>query len=269
LGKDKKMLWYFRAIKKYAVFKNRARRKEYWFFFLFNVIITLILSEVFNNTMGFGNFGFGLVLYPLYLAFIILPALAVGVRRMHDVGKSGWWLIVPIINLVFALKDSEPYENKYGSNPKDFEPKTNQSIQVWKMRVIIMGIAWLASVLFQLIAYQNISVLVEFPVMLFSLVIFELMFRTRKWLKPATLVVYIIIVSGIQPYILNLFWYFLNNIRSIFESFKLNPIEWYSFSEIPFLRNSWKIVYPIIFILSAYLLIQTLKTEKKSNQDIQ
>jgi uncharacterized membrane protein YhaH (DUF805 family) len=114
------MNWYLEVLKKYAVFDGRARRKEYWMFSLFNIIIALIL--------GLGELSAGSdqnVLVALYALAVLLPGLAVGVRRLHDTGRSGWWLFiafVPIIGaivlLVFMVQDSQPGENQYGPNPK-------------------------------------------------------------------------------------------------------------------------------------------------------
>lgn len=113
------MNWYIEVLKKYAVFSGRARRKEYWFFILFNTIISfgLILVEV---SAG----GPGIVVGIYYLA-VMIPSLAVLVRRLHDTNRSGWWLFInfipligSIILLVFLVQDSQPDENRYGPNPK-------------------------------------------------------------------------------------------------------------------------------------------------------
>lgn len=112
------MDWYLQVWKKYAVFTGRARRKEYWMFALFNLIITLILAVIDGLTGSSPLAG-------LYMLAIVLPALAVGVRRLHDTGRSGWWLLVafvPIIGSIVLLflmvQDSHPGENQYGPNPK-------------------------------------------------------------------------------------------------------------------------------------------------------
>lgn len=83
------MNWYIKCLKQYADFEGRARRKEYWLFFLFNYVIFNIIEVIefyFNFTDGFeiGPFGF------IYLLGILIPNLAVIVRRLHDLGKSGW-----------------------------------------------------------------------------------------------------------------------------------------------------------------------------------
>jgi uncharacterized membrane protein YhaH (DUF805 family) len=118
------MNWYIGVLKQYAVFSGRSRRKEYWFFFLFNLIISIVLGvvdEVFG--LGIGE-GFGL-LGLLYMLAVLLPGIGVSIRRLHDTGRSGWWLLlafVPIIGaivlLVFMLLDSQPEPNEYGPNPK-------------------------------------------------------------------------------------------------------------------------------------------------------
>lgn len=116
------MNWYIEALKKYTVFIGRARRKEYWMFFLINVIISIVLSiiEAFIGISG--------VLSGLYSLAVLVPVIAVSVRRLHDTNRNGWWLfiaLVPIVGaiviLVFAVQDSQPGENQYGSNPKAVE----------------------------------------------------------------------------------------------------------------------------------------------------
>jgi len=119
--------WFIAATKKYAVFSGRARRKEYWFFVLFNTLITWGLFIV-QILVGFAMKEMGLVvgtLVTLYILAMIVPGLAVSSRRLHDIGRSAWWvllsalpLIGPIIVLTFLVRDSDPLANKYGPNPK-------------------------------------------------------------------------------------------------------------------------------------------------------
>ena len=113
------MNWYLEVLKKYAVFGGRAQRAEYWYFFLFNLIITTVL--------GFADGVLGTVgmLGLIYSLGVLLPGIAVTVRRLHDTSRSGWWIliaIVPIIGvivlLVFMVQDSQKGENDYGANPK-------------------------------------------------------------------------------------------------------------------------------------------------------
>ena len=105
------MNYYLKVLQNYATFTGRARRSEYWYFVLFNIIIAIA-------------FGFvcGLIRVPdlayLYNLAILIPSISVGVRRMHDVGKSGWFLLIPIYNLILTVTEGEKGENKYGPDPK-------------------------------------------------------------------------------------------------------------------------------------------------------
>jgi uncharacterized membrane protein YhaH (DUF805 family) len=119
------MNWYLGVLKQYAVFKGRARRKEYWFFLLFNLIVSLALTVVdfMTGTLDI-ELGMGL-LSSLYSLAILIPSLAVTVRRLHDTDRTGWWLLIgifpligAIVLLVFMLLDSQPGDNQYGANPK-------------------------------------------------------------------------------------------------------------------------------------------------------
>lgn len=119
------MSWYLTVLRKYAVFSGRARRSEYWFFTLFNVLISIALSVV-DVVIGTGGDEFGLgVLSGIYSLGVFVPSLAVAVRRLHDTNRSGWWLLlalVPcvggIVLLVFAISDGTYGENRFGPNPK-------------------------------------------------------------------------------------------------------------------------------------------------------
>lgn len=95
------------CFKKYATFEGRASRSEYWFFALFYIIVSVLAGFVEGLT---GIVGLS---YVPWLAFII-PSIAVGCRRMHDTGRSGWFQLVPIYNLILALTPSNPGTNKYG-----------------------------------------------------------------------------------------------------------------------------------------------------------
>lgn len=109
------MDWYMGVLKKYTVFDGRARRKEYWMFFLFNFIISFAISFV----LGLLHLGLlASMISMVYMLAILLPSIAVGIRRMHDTNHSGWWLLVPLVNLIFACTDSQPGPNQYGPNPK-------------------------------------------------------------------------------------------------------------------------------------------------------
>lgn len=112
------MNWYLEALKKYAVFSGRSRRKEYWMFVLFQILISFAIGmlESFTQTSA---------LSIIFWLATLLPALAVSVRRLHDIGRTGWWVLINLIPLigglvllVFACLDSEEGDNQYGPNPK-------------------------------------------------------------------------------------------------------------------------------------------------------
>ena len=115
------MIEYFKlALSRYAEFTGRSRRSEYWYFYLVTQLIQLglgIIGTIVDSSLvtGIGSIA--------SLAFFI-PSLAVGVRRLHDIGKSGWWLLIALTGIgIFLLiywfvQDSEPGANEYGPNPK-------------------------------------------------------------------------------------------------------------------------------------------------------
>ena len=123
------MNWYLEVLKKYAVFSGRARRKEYWYFVLFNTLISIVLGIIDGATGSFSpEAGMGL-LGGIYTLAVLIPGIAVSVRRLHDTGRSGWWLLivlVPLIGaivlLVFMVQNSQTDENQYGNNPKTATP---------------------------------------------------------------------------------------------------------------------------------------------------
>lgn len=106
--------WYLGVWKKYAQFSGRARRSEYWYFILFHSIASIVLALFSDNFRG-GALG---LIYSLYLLAAFIPSLSVGVRRMHDVGKSGWFLLIPFYNLILACTDGERGSNIFGADPK-------------------------------------------------------------------------------------------------------------------------------------------------------
>ena len=108
------MNWYIKVLKQYADFNGRARRKEFWMFYLFNIIISIALGIV-DGALGMEQFGIGTV----YSLAVFLPTIAAGVRRIHDAGKSGWFYLVPFYNLYLLCIDSEEGTNKWGANPKN------------------------------------------------------------------------------------------------------------------------------------------------------
>ncbi len=122
------MEWYLKVIRQYADFNGRARRKEYWMFVLFNLIfavVAMILDNVLGITIA------GLPYGPLYIFYglaMFIPGLAVSVRRLHDINKSGWMILVGLIPLAGAIwllvlycTEGTQSDNQYGANPKNEE----------------------------------------------------------------------------------------------------------------------------------------------------
>lgn len=103
---------YLEVLKKYAVFKGRARRKEYWLFVLINFLITIAFGYL-DNVLGTNP-----LLSLVYALVLMLPSIAVAVRRLHDSDHRGWWLLVPIVGLVFLFFDGTPGNNRFGPSPK-------------------------------------------------------------------------------------------------------------------------------------------------------
>ncbi len=122
------MNWYLKCWNQYADFSGRARRKEYWIFSLINgviIIILYILQMVMIESTLWLIFP---IVFFLYALAVFLPSLAVNIRRLHDIGKSGWWYLIYLIPIIgsiwlFVLMclDSEPGENQWGENPKEVE----------------------------------------------------------------------------------------------------------------------------------------------------
>ena len=128
-------------INNYANFDGRARRSEYWYFTLFSILSFLILYTLLFLLIftGISLFPF-FVLIAVYIVLIMIPTLAVTVRRLHDTGKSGWWYLISFLPLgglvlfIFTLQEGNPFANEYGTDPKgrslefEFETIHNQKI---------------------------------------------------------------------------------------------------------------------------------------------
>jgi len=116
------MNWYFQVLQRYAQFSGRARRAEYWWFTLFNIIVAFVLGLASGVEPVSGSIVFAIF---VFVIATIIPSIAVSVRRLHDTGRSGWWCLITFIPLgslvllYFWLLDSQPGENRYGPNPKE------------------------------------------------------------------------------------------------------------------------------------------------------
>lgn len=127
------MNYFVMALKKYAVFSGRSRRAEYWYFILFSTIITFIVTFI-DIAVSTGT-GLDIqLLGTLYGLAVVLPSLGVLVRRLHDTGRSGWYVfisIIPVIGtimlIVWLATDSQSGMNQYGPNPKEANSSANPS----------------------------------------------------------------------------------------------------------------------------------------------
>jgi len=118
------MEWFIKVIKSFS-FNGRARRKEYWFFFLFVIVIAFLLGLL-DSLIGTYSRKTELgLLGGIFLLGILIQSIAVGVRRLHDTGRSGWWLLIgfipfvgSIIVLILMLLAGQPGMNEYGPDPR-------------------------------------------------------------------------------------------------------------------------------------------------------
>lgn len=119
------MEWFLLALKKYAEFNGRSRRKEYWMFYLFTIIVNIplgVLDEIADTTFQYGSGVFS----SMFSLFTLLPWISLTVRRLHDLNKSGWYLLLiflPIIGwiwlFVLTVTNGDQGPNKYGADPKN------------------------------------------------------------------------------------------------------------------------------------------------------
>jgi uncharacterized membrane protein YhaH (DUF805 family) len=118
------MQWYLKVLREYANFAGRARRIEFWMFVLVSFGISVVLAII-DSVVGL-QLGVGMgVLGGLYWLAVLIPSIAVGARRLHDTGRSGWWLLLSLIPLVgtivlivFWASEGTPTVNAYGPNPE-------------------------------------------------------------------------------------------------------------------------------------------------------
>ena len=115
------MTWALMPLQKYAVFSGRSRRKEFWMFVLFTFVVEIVLAIIgtYNTALGIG------LLSGLFYLAILVPSIALNTRRLHDIGKSGWFqllFIIPIVGfilwIIWMVRDSDDGVNKYGPSPK-------------------------------------------------------------------------------------------------------------------------------------------------------
>ena len=122
--------------KNFANFNGRARRKEYWMFFLISALISIVLTLL-DILLGTYSVEYEAGLFSgLYSLLILIPSIAVVVRRLHDTDRSGWWILISLIPLigvivlfVFMCLDSQPGTNRFGVNPKEAASQTLPAVE--------------------------------------------------------------------------------------------------------------------------------------------
>ena len=130
------MNWYLHVLKNYATFSGRARRKEYWMFFLISALISIVLTLL-DILLGTYSMEYEAGLFSgLYSLLILIPSIAVVVRRLHDTDRSGWWILISLIPLigvivlfVFICLDSQPGTNRFRANPKEAVSQTLPAVE--------------------------------------------------------------------------------------------------------------------------------------------
>lgn len=105
------MNYYVSVLKNYFNFNGRARRSEFWYFTLINCVIIFVLGFI-------GRLLHTSLLSSIYSLAVLLPGIGVAVRRMHDIGKSGWFILIPIYNIILAATEGAKGDNEYGADPK-------------------------------------------------------------------------------------------------------------------------------------------------------
>lgn len=117
------MRWYISVLKKYLEFGGRAGRPEYWFFAGIHILVSFVLGMIDNQLDLMVAGGIGIV-SGVYLLAILPPALGVTIRRLHDTGRSGWWILLslipligPLVLIAFLAQGSKPGTNSFGPCP--------------------------------------------------------------------------------------------------------------------------------------------------------
>ena len=111
------MNWFISVMKRFGDFNGRASRTEYWMFFLFCIIFSLLIGFTSGFVGHFIGDWFPALINLLFTLVTFVPSIAVAIRRMHDIGRSGWWILVPIVGFVFLCLPSNEGENEYGPVP--------------------------------------------------------------------------------------------------------------------------------------------------------
>ncbi len=110
------MEWMLLPLKRYAEFSGRSRRKEFWMFWLLTLILGFI-AGIIDGVLGLTTSTISVRL--LVQLAVLVPSIAVAIRRMHDQDRSGWWILCPIANIIFLFIEGTKGPNRFGPDPKD------------------------------------------------------------------------------------------------------------------------------------------------------
>jgi len=244
------MSWYVKVLNQYADFKGRANRKEFWMFFLFNLLVAIVLEAIGLGIMLLTNNKGAILLPYLYLYAVMIPSLAVTFRRLHDTGRSAWFLfvnLIPLVGLIWLLvvliKKGDPEENRFGKNPNVIKQTVYHRKRSAAVALIIASIFWfLSSALVLFFQFCiNYTILLSFfpPVLLIITGIW--LFSKRKFsVGVANLLILLSIVWLLQ---------FIVTIR---ESYSLLIASF----NLPLLINLLTITVPIALLLSGIYILQ-------------
>ncbi|MFA7244719.1 MAG: DUF805 domain-containing protein [Candidatus Magasanikbacteria bacterium] len=118
---------YLNVLKNYAQFQGRSTRREYWMFILFSILILIVLTFLDYKLLNVDVLKKDGPLVSIYNILLIIPSIAVGIRRMHDVDKSGWFILIPIYNLILATTTGTKGPNRFGEDPTGSTSETTST----------------------------------------------------------------------------------------------------------------------------------------------
>ena len=244
------MSWYLKVLNQYADFKGRASREEFWMFFLFHLLATFVLAAIGLGVMFLMN-NIGAILLPcLYLYAVLIPNLAVTFRRLHDTGRSAWFLLVGLIPLVggiwlliVLIKKGDPEENIYGKNPIATRQTVYHRKRSAAVALIIASVFWFvssASVFIVQFSFNYNTILSLFLPVFLIITGFWLFSKRKFSVGVANSLILLSIVWLIQFFV------------TIRESYSLLIASF----NLPLLINLLTITIPIALLLSGIYILQ-------------
>ncbi|MDR1381164.1 MAG: DUF805 domain-containing protein [Tannerella sp.] len=202
------MEWYLKVLRQYADFEGRARRTEYWMFVLFNIIFSFVTAIVAVAIMVVADRASAILLSYLYMFAVMLPSMAVAVRRLHDTGRSAWFLLVGLIPLagpvwlfILLIREGTPGRNRYGDNPKETGYRAdfngNKSVAV---TLVVSSFVWILNLLLLcIISGRHVLGIPDFLVPAGLAAVGFLLLQERKYTRN---VAYALIITSIVWFII-------------------------------------------------------------------